>query len=446
MTSATDDPPDAPTGVFARAVREVDVAGRRPVWQLSDDAVAEAVTELDGLIRLAQAQQLRLVAEASTRGLPGQQGHARLEHWIRAQTPTTSPRVAAAQARRAELLFTSAVAAELEPTREALLAGQVWVEQADVVGRTVAALVPPTVPAGAVPEHAVVEAQAFLLGEARAFDATQLSRLADHLRHRLDPDADDRLAGSEQAQQQARSLTLASTGGGMVHVEGLLSPACGAALRTAIDAWSAPQPASDGTPDARTAAQRRHDGLQRLAEKAVAAQDFLPSTHGSPYRVVVTVSQRDLVEGLGAALPDGTRVSSAAAAALLCEAEIVPVLIDGDANPLDVGRTQRAFTPRQRTALAVRDRRCTWPGCGAPPEWTDAHHLTPWQHGGPSDLDNAALLCSHHHHHVHRAGIGGRVADGEVVWDTVPPGRRPVLTITRALRLLDDLVRRWRLP
>ncbi|GAA4347670.1 HNH endonuclease signature motif containing protein [Angustibacter luteus] len=404
------------------------------------------MTDLDRLIRLAEAQQLRLLAEASTRGLPGQQGHARLEQWVRAQVPTTSRRLAATLARRSERLFTAAVAAELAPAREAMLAGRVSVEQADVVARTVHSLVPPAVPAEVVPAHVVVEAQAWLLDQAVAFDPTELRRLADRLVDRLDPEADDRLAASERAQRQVRSLTLATTTGGMVHVEGLLTPNCGAALRTAIDAWSAPQPAANGTPDPRTAAQRRHDGLQRLAEKAVAAPDFLPSTHGSPYRVVVTMSQRDLAEGLAPTLPDGTRLSRAVTGTLLCEADVVPVLVDGVGTPLDVGRTQRAFTARQRQALAVRDRQCTWPGCAAPPEWTDAHHLRPWQHDGPTDLDNAALLCNHHHHHVHRVGIDGRVIDGAVSWDTGPPDRSTAPSITRALHLVHDLARRWRLP
>ncbi len=93
---------------------------------------------------------------------------------------------------------------------------------------------------------------------------------------------------------------------------------------------------------------------------------------------------------------------------MLCGAEILPVLVDPCGHPLDVGRTQRDFTTRQRTALAERDRGCTWPGCTAPASWCDAHHLTPWDHGGPTDMNNAALLCAHHHRHTHTTGATGR--------------------------------------
>ncbi|WP_200941934.1 HNH endonuclease signature motif containing protein, partial [Angustibacter sp. Root456] len=70
----------------------------------------------------------------------------------------------------------------------------------------------------------------------------------------------------------------------------------------------------------------------------------------------------------------------------LCGAEIIPVLVDTCGNPLDVGRTLRDFTTRQRIALAERDRGCTWPGCTAPVAWTQAHHLIHWDHHGPTDL------------------------------------------------------------
>ena len=37
------------------------------------------------------------------------------------------------------------------------------------------------------------------------------------------------------------------------------------------------------------------------------------------------------------------------------------------------------------------------PGCDRPAEWTDAHHLNHWLHGGATDLDNLVLLCRYHH-------------------------------------------------
>lgn len=88
---------------------------------------------------------------------------------------------------------------------------------------------------------------------------------------------------------------------------------------------------------------------------------------------------------------------------------------------VDWGRAVRFFTPAQVRRLWLRDRGCTYPGCDAPPQWADAHHLVHWADFGPSNLANAALLCERHHTIVHTRRLAGRLvrdADGEhVVWD-----------------------------
>jgi predicted restriction endonuclease len=53
-----------------------------------------------------------------------------------------------------------------------------------------------------------------------------------------------------------------------------------------------------------------------------------------------------------------------------------------------------------RRLVEERDRHCTHPGCTAT-EFLDIHHVIPWEHGGPTDLANLALLCGHHHRWLH---------------------------------------------
>jgi hypothetical protein len=56
-----------------------------------------------------------------------------------------------------------------------------------------------------------------------------------------------------------------------------------------------------------------------------------------------------------------------------------------------------------------------------------------WQHGGPTDLDNLVLLCSHHHQVVHRPGWTVKFDGAEFTVITPdgheraarPPGRPP---------------------
>jgi hypothetical protein len=86
---------------------------------------------------------------------------------------------------------------------------------------------------------------------------------------------------------------------------------------------------------------------------------------------------------------------------LACTAQIIPAVLGGDSEVLDLGRTRRLFSPAQRKALRLRDQRCRGEGCTIPATWTEAHHLESWHTGGPTDLANAILLCSHHHHRAH---------------------------------------------
>jgi hypothetical protein len=41
---------------------------------------------------------------------------------------------------------------------------------------------------------------------------------------------------------------------------------------------------------------------------------------------------------------------------------------------------------------------------GLPARWCDAHHILPWERGGPTSVENCALLCRRHHVLVHEGG------------------------------------------
>ncbi len=118
---------------------------------------------------------------------------------------------------------------------------------------------------------------------------------------------------------------------------------------------------------------------------------------------------------------------------LACDAAVIPAVLDADGHVLDLGRTRRLFTPAQVQALWLRDRHCTFPGCQTPASWCDAHHVTHWADGGPTDLTNAALLCGRHHTIVHRDRLTATLSTSNsdehdtngatgphVVWDRRP--------------------------
>ena len=88
-----------------------------------------------------------------------------------------------------------------------------------------------------------------------------------------------------------------------------------------------------------------------------------------------------------------------------------------------VSHLGRTINRRLRTALAHRDRCCVVPGCGVP-YGLEIDHVVPFAEGGPTELDNLALLCHHHHYlktyegwTLERTGIGD---DGSPTWAFLP--------------------------
>nr|WP_254699036.1 HNH endonuclease signature motif containing protein [Rhodococcus sp. SGAir0479] len=104
-----------------------------------------------------------------------------------------------------------------------------------------------------------------------------------------------------------------------------------------------------------------------------------------------------------ARLPHLGPLTIATARRLACDCHLTPVVMD-DGVPLNLGRTTRTVSKKQRRALIARDHGCAFPGCGAPPAHCEGHHIHHWADGGPTDLDNLVLLCRYHHrllHHSH---------------------------------------------
>ena len=94
-------------------------------------------------------------------------------------------------------------------------------------------------------------------------------------------------------------------------------------------------------------------------------------------------------------------MSASQARRFACNANLIPLVLDGDTKILDLGMSKRLYNRYQRIALATRDKGCTWRGCDRPPAWCEAHHLTWYSHDGPTNMTNGALFCFYHHHLLH---------------------------------------------
>jgi Domain of unknown function (DUF222)/HNH endonuclease len=119
-------------------------------------------------------------------------------------------------------------------------------------------------------------------------------------------------------------------------------------------------------------------------------------------QLVVTVSFDVLTGQLSTGMLDtGEAISPAQVRRLACDAQIIPAVLGGDGQVLDLGKSRRLFTGAVRRALALRDGGCAFPGCSRPARWCEGHHILPASLAGPTSVDNGVLLCGPHHRLVH---------------------------------------------
>ena len=132
--------------------------------------------------------------------------------------------------------------------------------------------------------------------------------------------------------------------------------------------------------------------------------------------VVIHLDHQHLLDGLASAgLDAGARLSAGETRRLSCNAGLVPVVLGGASQVLDLGRSRRLHSWSQRLALSVHHDTCATEGCERPFAWCDVHHPHAWAHGGATDLDNALPLCGYHHRRAHDQRFDlDRLASGEV--------------------------------
>lgn len=276
----------------------------------------------------------------------------------------------------------------------AVLEGTVSVDAAHAIQRGL----------GSVDETALA-----LLDDAQTLDADRLLRRARDLRDDLDAEA---VARREKEQRDLRSFKYWRRGDGMVGGSFLLDPVDGALVKAAFDAVMSPrrggprmvdkeQKARDVRleADERSNEQIAADALVSIVRLAVDADPGAVFGSRRP-AVRVVVGERALASRSGAGqLEDyGDAITIATIEAMVCDAGVVGVAFDDDGQCVNVGRTQRLFTARQRIGLAIRDGGCRAPNCDRPPSWTEAHHIDFWHRDdGKTDIADGILLCRKHH-------------------------------------------------
>jgi uncharacterized protein DUF222/HNH endonuclease len=209
-------------------------------------------------------------------------------------------------------------------------------------------------------------------------------------------------------------------------VKATLDAAGFAAIETALDALTnktnhTNSSDGDGSDDHRGLPHRRADALVELAEFSLARNPSLPESGGERPQVHVVMRLDELQHRARGALldPSNELLSTAQLRRLLCDCGVIPHVLGGEGQPLDVGRATRVIPAGIRRAVVLRDRGCAFPGCDRKPARCECHHIIHWPHGGPTTVNNLILLCLAHHKLIHNTGWEIRSSDGTP--EFIPP-------------------------
>lgn len=416
--------------------RESAVPPQRPLQHLADDDLEKRLTALAGHVAATQASFLAHVLEMDARGLWGRYGMRSAAQWL-------SWRLGMGLGAAREHVRVGYALLDLPAVAAAFAEGQLSYCKVRALTRV----------ATAVNEAALLEVALGCTG-------AQLERTVRAYRAVLEAES-------------SASATLRRGLRRRVHDDGsvtfalrvapdeapVLDKALDMALRVVLDDDGHPVEAPEETrlaaelTDESPIVRARADAFLLLAESFVAAGPV--GERGDNLEVLVHADLDDLRGSrTGDLRPARTRSAGGqpllpqTALRRLCETSVRFMAHAPDGRPVDLGRTVRDATPRQRRVLHERDKHCRFPGC------TQRHRLVPhhvqwWSRDGLTDLDNLVLLCPAHHRAVHEVGYQvsahgagrfsfatpdgrhldatGRIAD--------PPSGDPVLADIRAPQL-----------
>jgi len=364
----------------------------RPLAALSDDALEGRLASLAGTLAAAEAQFLDHVVELDVRGLWGRHGARSAAHWLSwrlgLRLGAARERVRVAHA----LLHLPAISA--------------CFHRGELSYCKVRALTRVATP----------DSEGQLLEIALGTTGAQLERVIRSWRNVL-------VAEQSASASLSRSLRRRTEADGSVvytlRVAADDAPVVDAALERAravvLDEESRPVE----TPEETELAAELVNGTPRLRADADAfvlvAETFVAvGAQGHPGDGLAVILHADLdaldrpeaspsSQRSPVRSPDGQPLVSATALRRMCEASVM-VMAHRGGRPVDLGRSVRHASVRQRRLLAERDG-----GCCRFPSCTQRHRLIPhhvdwWSRGGGTDLDNLVLLCRAHHRAVHEVG------------------------------------------
>jgi hypothetical protein len=301
----------------------------------------------------------------------------------------------------------TALPPRLAATAQVFAAGQARLRHVEVIAR----LLDSPAARRLTPER-WAGAEATLAGKACEFTPTELQTWGTELIEKLDedgPEPDDRPPAPVN---ELHLFPHRGRPGGSL--KGTFDdPALYDAIAALIDTKAAPRTSDDH----RSPAQRQAEALAEVCGYVLDHGD-VPDSGGHRPHLNVIIGLEDLETRARAAMLDfGGRLSSESLRLLACDAAVVPIVMNGAGQPLDVGRARRTIPDGLRRAVAARDRGCA--RCGKPPSWCEIHHIIEWEIGGEPKLSNCVMLCRSCHRLIHFTDWLVRIRHG--LPEFVPP-------------------------
>jgi 5-methylcytosine-specific restriction protein A len=343
---------------------------------LDVDGVWAHLVELQRFTNRLDAYRARVVAVADEKGAAAGAGRRRMADALVAGTG-----MASGDARRA--VRAAGVALENAAVAGLFEQGQITQTHAVAVG------------GARVPE----EVRTRLLAEAPAQTTDEtIERVAAAERAQVDP------AERFMRQREMRSASRCYDRDGMWNMHVRLDPEAGARADAVLTARSEELWRDDkqaGRTRARTPIQRLADTFTAILDAAAAGG----GGKGPTVTLNVTIPHTWLTEQAHTTgvTNDGAMLSAETLRRLACDAHLLPTVLGGAGEVLDVGRARRTATDAQHRGLEARDGGCF--NCGAPPSRCHAHHIDHWAaHDGCTDIDRLVLVCHDCHILLHEGG------------------------------------------
>jgi hypothetical protein len=199
-----------------------------------------------------------------------------------------------------------------------------------------------------------------------------------------------RLVAEEKLSRAETRLNIRDRGDGSSEILGRIPTPLAHRFNTYLDAYTSPRRHPCGDVDQLSAPRRRGEALCALLENLPVSG--LPKHGGTATSVMVILDLDHLkADGGWADASTGDRMTAEQARRLACQANIIPVVLGGKGEILDLGRARRLFSAAQPKAMGLRDRQCTAEGCDIPAAWCEAHNFKKsWSKGGKQTWPTAS--------------------------------------------------------